>query len=122
MTDSVILEKRNNGVAVVTLNRPEAMNALSAELRRRLCDVMQDISQDDGVRVVLLTGAGEKAFTAGLDLKELGSDTSSMNAATDPDPSSNPVMAIRSCGKPVVGAINGVELPVASKWLWPATF
>jgi enoyl-CoA hydratase len=110
MTNSVLLEKRSNGVAVVTLNRPGAMNALSAELRRRLYDVMQDIGRDDSVRAVVLTGAGQKAFTAGLDLKELGTDTSGMNAATDPDPRSNPVTAIRSCGKPVIGAINGVAI------------
>lgn len=110
MSNSVLLEKHDNGVAVVTLNRPDAMNALSAELRERLYNVMQEVRGDDSIRVAVLTGAGQKAFTAGLDLKELGSDTSGMNAATDQDPRSNPVTAIRSCGKPVVGAINGVAI------------
>ena len=110
MTESVLLEKRDNGVAVVTLNRPDAMNALSGELRSRLYEVMQEVRDDDSVRAVVFTGAGQKAFTAGLDLKELGSDSRGMEAATDPDPRSNPVNAIRSCGKPVVGAINGVAI------------
>lgn len=115
MTDSVLLENRDNGVAVVTLNRTNVLNALPAELRRRLYDVMQNIGRDDSVNAVVLTGAGQKAFTAGLDLKELGSDRSGINVATDPNPRSNPVAAIRSCGKPVVGAINGVALPVVSR-------
>ncbi|SFR62127.1 short chain enoyl-CoA hydratase [Marinobacter daqiaonensis] len=110
MSESVLLERRDNGVALVTLNRPEAMNALSTELRQTLYGIMQEIRSDDTIRAVVVTGAGQKAFTAGLDLKELGTDTSGMKAATDRDPTSNPVTAIRSCGKPVVGAINGVAI------------
>lgn len=107
--DSVLLQI-TDGVAVVTLNRPGAMNAMSREMRRRLYEVMSAIRDDKAVKVVVLTGTGEKAFTAGLDLKELGSDSDMMAAATDPDPVSNPVNAVRSCGKPVVGAINGVAI------------
>lgn len=107
---TVTLEKPGNGVAVVVLNRPEAMNALSKAMRRRLFEVMSEIREDDTIRAVVLTGAGERAFTAGLDLKELGSDDNMMADATDPDPASNPVNAVLSCGKPVVGAINGVAI------------
>lgn len=110
MTQEVLLERFDNGVALVTLNRPQAMNALSQSLRRTLGEVMAAIRTDDTIRAVVLTGAGERAFTAGLDLKELGSDTANLNAATDPDPFSNPVNAVRSCGKPVIGAINGVAI------------
>ena len=106
----VTLEKPGNGVAVVVLNRPEAMNALSRAMRRRLFEVMSEVRDDDDVRAVVLIGAGERAFTAGLDLKELGSDDDMMADATDPDPASNPASAVRSCGKPVVGAINGVAI------------
>jgi enoyl-CoA hydratase len=108
--DNVLVEINEAGVALVTINRPQAMNALSMALRRELCEVMFDIRDNDAVRAVVLTGAGEKAFTAGLDLKELGSDSNMMEAATNPDPRSNPVNAVRSCGKPVVGAINGVAI------------
>jgi enoyl-CoA hydratase len=110
MTQEVLLERFDNGVALVTLNRPQAMNALSQTLRQTLGEVMAAIRTDDTIRAVVLTGAGERAFTAGLDLKELGSDTANLNAATDPDPVSNPVNAVRSCGKPVIGAINGVAI------------
>lgn len=111
MSNSIVLtERHENGVVLVTMNRPEAMNALSKALREALYETMQAIRNDDSIKAVVLTGAGERAFTAGLDLKELGTDTSMMNDATNPDPRSHPVNAIRSCGKPVIGAINGVAI------------
>lgn len=110
MSEDVLLEIKPNGVALVTLNRPHAMNALSQSLRQRLGEVMAAVRENAEVRAIVLTGAGEKAFTAGLDLKELGTDTSNLNAATDPDPFSNPVNAVLSAGKPVIGAINGVAI------------
>ena len=99
-----------NGVAVVMLNRPEAMNALSKALRAELAQVMRQMDSRDDVRVVVLTGAGTRAFTAGLDLKELGSDAAAMADATGSSAEANPVKAIENCGKPVIGAINGVAI------------
>jgi len=102
--------ERDGPVAVVTLNRPEAMNALSRALRAELAAAMRDVAADDAIRVVVLTGAGERAFTAGLDLKELGSDTSNLGAANASGADENPVKAIEQCAKPVIGAINGVAI------------
>lgn len=106
----MLLIERHDGVAVVTLNRPEAMNALSKALRAALDDAMTDIAHDDSIRAVVLTGAGMRAFTAGLDLKELGADATAMADATASGARANPVKAIERCGKPVVGAINGVAI------------
>jgi enoyl-CoA hydratase len=100
----------DDGVATVTLNRPEAMNALSRALRAALAQAMQAVDADDNVRCVILTGAGERAFTAGLDLKELGADTSNLGAANAASAEENPVKAIEQCSKPVIGAINGVAI------------
>lgn len=100
----------SDGVAVVTLNRPEAMNALSKALRAELAAAMLAVDADDAVRAVVLTGAGTRAFTAGLDLKELGADASAMGDATGETAEANPVKAIEQCGKPVIGAINGVAI------------
>ena len=72
MSDSVLLVEKTDGLATVTLNRPDKMNALSLELRRAIADTFQGLEEDDGIAVVIVTGAG-KAFCAGLDLKELGS-------------------------------------------------
>ena len=99
-----------DGVAVVTLNRPEAMNALSKALRAELAAVMVEMDRREDVRAVVLTGAGTRAFTAGLDLKELGSDATAMGDATGETPQANPVKAIEQCRKPVIGAINGVAI------------
>jgi enoyl-CoA hydratase len=107
---ALVLVDVADGVAVVTLNRPEAMNALSKALRAELAAVMREMDRRDDVRVVVLTGAGERAFTAGLDLKELGSDASAMGDATGETAEANPVKAIEQCSKPVVGAVNGVAI------------
>src|ERR1700704_5494847 len=68
---SVLLEKRANGVAVITLNRPQVLNALDVPAKERLGSIWQEIADDPGVRVAILTGAGEKAFCAGSDIKEI---------------------------------------------------
>jgi enoyl-CoA hydratase len=97
-------------IAVVTLNRPEAMNALSKAMRQALYDGLKQVEADPNVKVIVLTGAGDRAFTAGLDLKELGSDPRGMSAANATTANSNPVKAIETCSKPVIGAINGVAI------------
>lgn len=63
----VIYEKRG-GIAYVTLNRPEKRNAFSPEMLVRLCDIWRDVAEDREIRVALLTGAGDQAFSAGGDL------------------------------------------------------
>lgn len=107
---SLILIDREEAVAVVTLNRPEAMNALSAALRAELAQAMVALEQDADIRAIILTGAGDRAFTAGLDLKELGADTGNLGDANATDAQRNPVRAIECCTKPVIGAINGVAI------------
>ncbi len=106
----LLVEKPLDGVAVVTLNRPEAMNALSKALRAELAQAMTELDNDPDVRVIVLTGAGERAFTAGLDLKELSTDPLGMGAANATSPTENPARAVLSCRKPIIGAINGVAI------------
>ncbi len=106
----LILTEITDDIAIVTLNRPQAMNALSAALRAELAEAMLAVAADDAVRAVVLTGAGTRAFTAGLDLKELGASTQGLGAANATDPRDNPVKAVEQCAKPVIGAINGVAI------------
>lgn len=110
MSEQPVLLEADDGIAIVTLNRPQAMNAINRALRRRLYEVMTEVDADDDVRAVILTGAGERAFTAGLDLKELGSEEGALGSANATDPADNPVKAIEVCRKPVIGAINGVAI------------
>ncbi len=103
---AVLQVEPGDGFAVVTLNRPEAMNALSAELRTALARTVRELEADPDIRVLILTGAGERAFTAGLDLKELGGGASISDAVDVEDP----VKSIEQFSGPVIGAINGVAI------------
>ena len=71
MPESAVLYEKKDGVAVVTMNRPEFRNAINPEMLCRLADAWQDVNDDVDVRVAILTGAGDKAFCAGADLDRL---------------------------------------------------
>jgi len=71
MAEPAVLYEKKNGVALVTMNRPEVRNAINAEMLVRLADAWQDINDDPDVRVAILTGAGDQAFCAGADLDKL---------------------------------------------------
>src|SRR5262245_5926733 len=109
MNEPVVLQEvSDDGVAVLTLNRPQAMNALSRELLDTLAKALQGCSDDARVRVIILTGAG-RAFCAGLDLKELGAgrtDTGKTTVSSRGDP----VGVMEQLKKPVIGAINGAAV------------
>lgn len=70
MSDGLVLLEREERIATVTLNRPDALNALTVPLLRQAGDILEELSKDKGLSVVVLTGAG-KAFSAGVDLKAL---------------------------------------------------
>ena len=71
MPEPAVLYEKKDGVALVTMNRPEVRNAINAEMLVRLADAWQDINDDPDVRVAILTGAGDQAFCAGADLDKL---------------------------------------------------
>src|SRR5947208_5963198 len=106
--DNLILE-RDGAVASVTVNRPKVLNALNAATLDELRRAALELKHDDGVRAVILTGAGEKSFIAGADINELAVQT----------PTSGREHALRgqhvfdlieNLGKPVIAAINGYAL------------
>ena len=103
---AVLEVERCGGYAVLTLNRPEAMNALSRELRSVLARTVDELERHPEIRVLILTGAGDRAFTAGLDLKELGAGANIAEAVEVEDP----VKSIAKFSGPVIGAINGVAI------------
>lgn len=99
---TVLLEKRE-GFALITLNRPQAMNALSRDLRRDFVAAFENCKEDEATRVIILTGNGP-AFCAGFDLKELGSNNSE-HAAEEAD--NKLARAMEDFDGPIIGAING---------------
>jgi len=106
MPSPILLIEKSAGIAQLTLNRPEAMNALSHELRQALTQGFHALARDAAVRVVIVTGAG-RAFCAGLDLEELGSQGSQpLGAFTDGEM----MTAIRGFPGPVIGAVNGFAI------------
>lgn len=112
MAEDVLLIEKNDRVTTLTLNRPDAMNALSFELRSAMTTAFRELSDDPDTGVIILTGAG-RAFCAGLDLKELGGETPRSTGSDDPmAPARNfdLVKAMEDCGAPIIGAINGVAV------------
>ena len=101
---SVVLEKRASGVAVVTIDRPQVMNALDVPAKERLGEIWQEIANDPQMRVAILTGSGEKAFCAGSDIKEIAR-TGSM-ASTKTLMRALPGVGI-PLDKPVIAALHG---------------
>ena len=106
-----ILLKKEDGVAVVTLNRPEALNALSMEIREGIGTFFQDFRTDDSVRAVIITGAG-RAFCAGADVKKVSETHTSMSAVEMRgfirDTIDRAVLAVTTLEKPVIAMVNGV--------------
>ena len=105
MTDVVLLDVSER-IATITLNRPEARNALSSELLRRIPEALAEADQNDDVDVVILTGT-DPAFCAGLDLRELGSSGSNLGPRDGGSAARKPWPDIT---KPLIGAVNGVAI------------
>ncbi len=101
MSQPVVLVSKQDGIATVTLNRPEKLNALNHELRAMFCEVMQELRGDAEAGVVIITGAG-RAFSAGLDLKELGASGSIRETGNVTF-----VSVIEQMDAPVIAAVNG---------------
>lgn len=109
MTYSTLLVSTKDRICTVTINRPDKLNALNAECKNQLATVFASIKTNPDVDVVILTGAGEKAFVAGTDIGEL----TKLDAATGKEFATGGQAAfdlIQHLGKPVIAAINGYAL------------
>jgi 2-(1,2-epoxy-1,2-dihydrophenyl)acetyl-CoA isomerase len=112
-----------NGVATITLNRPDSLNALNATMRRELLDALKVIRRDEAVRAVVLTGAG-RGFCSGADLRGGSAEREFRRVVTT---EYNPIIqAVRELPKPVIAAVNGVaagagvSLALACDLIWAA--
>ena len=105
-----ILFERKEGIAYVTLNRPEVLNARNRRMREDLIHAVTAIRADPEVRVVILTGAGERSFSAGRDLKEAAQEKVGVVAARQAKMEISDTEMIARLNKPVIAAINGFAL------------
>jgi enoyl-CoA hydratase/carnithine racemase len=111
MSDAVLFDAREDGIAVITLNRPEARNALGKDIRAGLFAAWDRFERDPALRVAILTGSGDKAFCAGGDLKEM-TELRLIVPPRDmfPVPGDNIELT-----KPTIAAVNGVAF--AGGWM-----
>lgn len=106
--DNLLIERHADGYAVVTLNRPEALNALNSALFKDLADFLDAVEHDDTVRCLILTGSGEKAFAAGADIKEMADQTyAQMYVGNYFALGHDRITRFR---KPIIAAVNGFAL------------
>jgi enoyl-CoA hydratase len=111
MSDAVLFDAREDGIAIITLNRPEARNALLREIREGLFHAWDRFEKDPALRIAILTGAGEKAFCAGGDLKEMV-ETGLKVPPRDMFPLPYDTIEL---SKPTIAAVNGVAF--AGGWM-----
>ena len=119
MSEQLLLTENRDGVLIVTLNRPESMNSLSRELLADLNKLVNEISVDKTVRVVVITGAGEKSFCSGADLRERAT-MSPIEVKQYIQMIRNTFTMVENLPQPVIAAVNGyafgggTELALAS--------
>lgn len=104
-----ILFETDNGISTVTINRPDKMNALNAETLKEIKSAFTTIKHDDKINVVILTGAGDKAFVAGADISELNK-LDLLSGKAFAEYGQEVFNLIENLGKPVIAAVNGYAL------------
>jgi len=109
MSEDVVLVERSGEVATVVLNRPEKLNALTREMWARVGAVFRELDEDEGLRCVVLRGAGEKAMGPGADISEFADARNDSQQAADYGGLMHGAMhAIRDCRHPVIALIRGL--------------
>ena len=101
--------EREGGVGLVTLNRPDVLNAMNRQLGAEVLDAVKSLEADDAIGCLVITGAGKKAFSAGGDIKEQLADDKQYSRE-EQDRMGNPrrALEISACTKPVIGMVNGL--------------
>ncbi len=108
MANQVVVTDIQGRVATVTINRPDKLNALNAQIRRDFVTALHDLARNEAVRVIVVTGAGDKAFVAGADIKEFAGRSGYEQYRVTKG--FGIFEAPEQCPKPVIAAINGFAL------------
>ena len=105
MSDAPLLVEREGALGILTLNRPDKLNALNQDLRQRIKDALHDLADDPDIKVAIIHGQGEKAFIAGADVSEFASRTAAEQRELYQHPRVYDVAA--AFPKPLIAAIHG---------------
>jgi 2-(1,2-epoxy-1,2-dihydrophenyl)acetyl-CoA isomerase len=128
-----ILYNKEDGIGIITLNRPERLNAVTSEMLLRRAEIISEITIDDAVRVVIITGNG-RAFCAGTDVTVLGQIDEKVAKATEEllkktnevfasmPPSPLPPWSFTHIPKPTIAAVNGAAVGMAAEWVAQCDF
>lgn len=106
---STLLIAEEDGVAVVTINRPKALNALNSTVLDELAQAFDEFTTNDAVKAVIVTGSGEKSFVAGADITQM-KDMNVAEGKIFAEKGQNTFLKIEQCPKPVIAAVNGFAL------------
>jgi enoyl-CoA hydratase len=106
---TIRLDRDGDGIAIITVNRPDKLNALNADTVRQLDGALREVRADDAVRAVILTGSGEKAFVAGADIAELAQMGPIDGVQVSRD-GQDTFRMLERMPKPVIAAVNGFAL------------
>ncbi len=105
-----ILVETDGATGIITLNRPKVLNALNAELLSDVSSALTEFENNDAVRAIIVTGAGEKAFAAGADIGELNALANAIEGADKARAGQAITLQIEGMSKPVIMAVNGFAL------------
>src|SRR5574339_459156 len=106
---SLVNLSKSDGICVVKINRPDKLNAMNTEVAKELISVFTDVDKDDSVKVVILTGEGEKAFSAGADIEYM-SKISPIESETYAKTGHLLTSTVENVSKPTIAAVNGFAL------------
>jgi enoyl-CoA hydratase len=109
MDYQTLLIDSSDSIATITINRPQSLNALNSQVLRELECAFYELERDHNVKVVILTGSGEKAFVAGADIKEMAT-INACQAHTFARQGQQVILALEKMSKPVIAAVNGFAL------------
>jgi enoyl-CoA hydratase len=110
MNETILLDKQSDGIVTITFNRPQSLNALNLASMRRFAQVVTDLQDDESARVVILTGAEDRAFCSGGDLVELSQHPTEQDALDFITVMGDALRTLEYLPVPVIAAINGYAL------------
>jgi enoyl-CoA hydratase len=115
MSNAILQELREDGILILTINRPEAYNALNISFFQTMDTILDDIYSNEKIKSIILTGSGEKAFAAGADIKEFSSFNENQAKKLSRD-GQNVMNRMENSPKPIIAAVNGFALGEVVNW------